>query len=109
MEYKKLEFLLDKKGLTASALARELNFSAGTLHAWKTGEYTPKMDKIKRICKYFGVPLSYFIQEENTEKKEVLNSSDAELIEAFNKLTPDMQKQIKGLVRSTLELQGRLK
>lgn len=60
--YPKLEPLLVKRGITLYQLAQELNMSDSTLYEWKCDKYTPKIDKVAKIAKYFGVPLEYFIE-----------------------------------------------
>ncbi|MBQ9065245.1 MAG: helix-turn-helix transcriptional regulator, partial [Blautia sp.] len=31
--------------------------SQATLSSWKSGKYTPKIDKLKKLADYFGVPI----------------------------------------------------
>lgn len=60
--YQKYVTLRDAAGKKDSEVARDLGISSSCLCDWKAGRYTPKMDKISAIAKYFGVPLEYFVE-----------------------------------------------
>lgn len=62
--YKKFEKLLKKTGKTAYRVSKDTGISTATLSSWKTGEYQPKIDKLKILADYFEVPLEYFLEEE---------------------------------------------
>lgn len=64
--YEKYVRLREQKGVTDYAVAKGTGISTSTLSNWKSGRYTPKMDKINAIATYFGVPLTYFIENDNT-------------------------------------------
>lgn len=53
--------LRDKKGVTDYRVAMDLGFSRTTLTEWGKGTYTPKVDKLKKLADYFGVPLEDLI------------------------------------------------
>lgn len=60
--YAKFEALLSKNNVKAYQVSKDTGISASTLSDWKAGLYTPKVDKIKKIADYFGVPLTYFYE-----------------------------------------------
>lgn len=62
--YKKFQELLDVKEKTAYQVSKETGISTATLSNWKKGNYNPKVDKLKILADYFGVPLDYFLVEE---------------------------------------------
>lgn len=62
--YAKYEALLNKYHVTTYRVAKETGIQSSTFTAWKQGTYTPKVDKIQKIADFFGVPISYFYQEE---------------------------------------------
>ena len=62
--YEKFEKLLKSKGLTAYKVSKDLGISHGMFSNWKAGRYTPKQDKIQMLADSFGVPLSYFYDED---------------------------------------------
>lgn len=59
--YKKFQALLDKSGKTAYQVSRDTGISTATLSNWKSGNYTPKVDKLKKLADYFEVPIDYFL------------------------------------------------
>lgn len=65
--YEKFEKLLKEKKVTAYRVAKEINITASTFTDWKTGRSKPKIDKLQKIADYFGVPITYFL--ENIENK----------------------------------------
>lgn len=60
--YKKFEKLLEQKGITAYQVARDTGLATSTFYNWKAGRYEPKIDKLKTIAEYLGVPVTYFIE-----------------------------------------------
>lgn len=60
--YEKFEALLNEKGVTAYQIAKATNVPTSVFYDWKAGRYEPKVDKIKKIADYFGVPLTYFYE-----------------------------------------------
>ncbi len=62
--YKKIEELMQEKGLTQWALAKETGIPQSCLSDWKTGRSKPKLDKLKILSDYFGVTIEYFLDEE---------------------------------------------
>lgn len=63
--YKKLETLLNQRGITAYRLCKDIGISRSMMTQWKNGTYTPKIDKIVRIADYFDVPVEYFYEAED--------------------------------------------
>jgi transcriptional regulator with XRE-family HTH domain len=61
--YKKFEKLLAENNVTAYQVAQATGIATATLSAWKSGVYTPKLDKLLKIAEYFDVPLEYFVKE----------------------------------------------
>ncbi len=61
--YQKFEGLMLKNNVTADKVAKATGILQSTLSDWKTGKYTPKLDKLQKIADYFGVPITYFLEE----------------------------------------------
>lgn len=59
--YKRYADLRDKAGITDYEVAKNTGISTSTLTNWKYGRYTPKLDKILLIAKFFDVPIEYFL------------------------------------------------
>lgn len=60
--YEKYVRLRDAKGVTDYAVAKGSGVTTAALSNWKYGRYTPKLEKLKAIADYFGVPITYFIE-----------------------------------------------
>lgn len=60
--YKKFEALLDDRKITPYKVSKETGISTATLSDWKSGRSKPKVDKLKILADYFGVPLEYFLE-----------------------------------------------
>lgn len=52
----------DKVNMNDITVAKEANVSPATISAWKTGEYTPKIDKLMRIASVVGIPVMDLIE-----------------------------------------------
>ena len=61
--YQKFQVLLEKRNLTAYKVSKETGISQVTLSNWKTGRSVPKIDKLKILADYFGVPIEYFLED----------------------------------------------
>lgn len=55
--YAKYAALRDKKGVTDYKVSRDTGISTATLSSWKSGQYTPKIDKLLKLAEYFGVTI----------------------------------------------------
>lgn len=57
--YDVYEKLRNEKGLSNAEVSRATGVSTATLSQWKTGKYTPKMDKLEKIAAFLAVPVEY--------------------------------------------------
>ena len=114
--YSKLEKLLKRERISASALAREMGFSHTTFSDWRAGKSRPKLDKITLLCKRFNVPLDYFYEEtqylpfgfeDGLDIRATLRKEDKELLEQFKELSPEMQKHLLTQAKVLLDMQKR--
>ena len=65
--YKKYEELLNKSGKTSYQVSKDTGIGQNTLSGWKTGRSKPKIDKLMTLANYFGVPVTYFLEDSETE------------------------------------------
>lgn len=78
--YEKFEKLLKEKNVTPYRVHKETGISTATLSDWKNGKSQPKKDKIEKICEYFGVPVSYFYEENvGNENQYYINEETAQV------------------------------
>jgi repressor LexA len=59
----KIKQLRKSKKLTQEELAKILNVKPTAVSAWELGRNKPLMDKLDMMAHYFGVPISYFFEE----------------------------------------------
>lgn len=59
--YERYAALRDAKGVTDYRVAADIGISRTTLHDWGKGTYEPKLDKLRKIAKYFGVSIEELI------------------------------------------------
>lgn len=59
--YEIFQYLCDLKGVTPYRVSEETGIKTTTLSAWKKGDYTPKLEKLQLIAKYFNVSLDYLV------------------------------------------------
>lgn len=60
--YKKFSYLLEKNNKTIYRVAVDTGISTTTLYDWRDGRSNPKIDKLKILANYFGVPIEYFLE-----------------------------------------------
>lgn len=60
--YEKYEGLLTKYNKTSYQVSKETKIAQSVLSGWKTGRSTPKIDKLRILADYFGVPITYFLE-----------------------------------------------
>lgn len=63
MNYKKYVLLRDKNEVTDYQVAKDTGITRSTFTDWKSGRSNPKINKIKRLADYFGVPIEYFLED----------------------------------------------
>lgn len=59
--YEKFAELLAKNNKTAYQVSKDTGIAQSVLSDWKSGRSKPKVDKLKILADYFGVPIEYFL------------------------------------------------
>lgn len=67
--YEKFAELLEQTNKTAYQVSKDTKIAQSVLSGWKTGKSNPKVDKLQKIAKYFGVPVDYFLEDITAEKE----------------------------------------
>ena len=62
--YEKYAALRDAAGYTDYRVAKETQIPKSVFSEWKQNRSAPKIDKLYKICKLFGVDLEYFAKTE---------------------------------------------
>ena len=71
----KIASLRKAKGMTQAELGTELNVTFQAVSKWERGESYPDFDTMSRLAKLFGVPLSYFENDEDGETAATAESA----------------------------------
>lgn len=59
--YEKYAKIRDDKGMTDYKVAQSTGISSSTFSEWKSGHYTPKIDKMIKIAQFLGVDVGEII------------------------------------------------
>jgi transcriptional regulator with XRE-family HTH domain len=62
--YERYAELRDQRGLTDYAVSKAIDITQSTLSDWKNARYTPKLDKLLKIAKLFGMSLDELIGDD---------------------------------------------
>lgn len=60
--YEKYQALLDKNHKTSYQVSKDTGISQTAFSNWKSGRNNPNLDSLKKIAKYFEVPIEYFLE-----------------------------------------------
>lgn len=115
----RLQLLLDRNQITQAELSNILGVSPSTVNKWLFKKSVPRMGVIEKLSAYFGVPKSYFLENDADMEKqryylnhetarlaqEVYDNPDLRILfDASRHLTPEdirfvveMVKKMKGL------------
>lgn len=61
--YEKFATLLEENNKTAYQVSKDTGIAQNVFSYWKTGRSKPKIDKLKILADYFGVPIEYFLED----------------------------------------------
>ena len=61
---------MQEKGLSPYKVSKEAHVSQPTLSDWKRGKSEPKRATLQKICNTYGLPISYFYEEQSTSSNE---------------------------------------
>lgn len=98
MGYETFAKLCEERNVKAADVSRATGIDTSTFSSWKKGDYSPKLDKLKRIADYFGVSLEYLDtgNESLRNMEREVQVADEDLKELYllaKKATPE-QKEI---------------
>lgn len=83
--YSIFEKLLQKYGVSAYRVSKDLGIAQSVLSSWKNGVSTPKQDKMQKIADYFNVSVDYLMtgEEKEDKKKYYLNDKTAAMAQSI--------------------------
>ena len=75
---KNLKNLLERKGKTQTAMAKDLNLKESTVSSWVNAVKYPRRDKIELLADYFGVMPSDITEDKSTQQDTIAAHFDKE-------------------------------
>lgn len=90
----RVEQLLKEKHMSMNALMKETEIST-TMYQWKKNASrdatrSPSLKSIEKICQFFGISLSYFFAENESEENEVKTRELIAMLSRLNKAQLDV-------------------
>ena len=111
MFYDVFKTLCDGKNISCKRAASDMGFGNSTTTKWKQTGATPNGKTLSKIAEYFGVSVSYLLEEEQKETPTPeINPRDGrrlEAIELLNRLTPEQEEMALALLRTLAEQSGK--
>ena len=92
---------LGLSGITQSELAEKLSVSKSAVSAWCTGQKSPRMDKIDKMCEIFGCKRSDFVASVESSRISI-SSQEAEILALFRQLDEIDKATAKGFLSGLL-------
>ena len=102
-----LKFYLDDRKKKQSDLCRYMKVSSATVSDWCNGKKMPQTKRIGDIAKWLSIQVTDLFNDSlPNEKKLTINVDDelVDLIEKYNKATPEQKKMILGLADTVLRV-----
>lgn len=91
----KLQSILEKKGITAYRLCKDIGIAPNSLNNWKKGSL-PTVDKFEKIIIYLDIEPEELLNIKNREK--FVTVEEQALLEAYRSATPAMQAAARKLL-----------
>ena len=111
----KIKKLRAAKGMKQDDLAKVIGVSKGTVSVWERDARFPEIDTIQCLADYFGVPLSFLLDDSSGLAIQPLiisaiddmpdisssnrNQVEPEIIDMISYLSPEKQATIKEVIR----------
>lgn len=85
---KKLSEIRQSRNENVDEVGKAVSKSGKTISAWEVGRGQPDADSLIKLCKHFGVPISYFYDDGNFE----LSAEEKKLVEKYRLLESHEQE-----------------
>lgn len=94
---KRILSLAESRGISDQELCRAIGAKKDKVNSWKIGRSKPTTDETVVLAKYFNVTADYLLTGETEEKPvdyDELSEDTNELLDIYNKLDSEKQKEI---------------
>lgn len=71
--FNKIEELLKSHNMTLNKLSKAVGIPYMTLKSWKLRGSSPRLENVKKIADYFGVPVEYFFEDDSENLDQSIN------------------------------------
>lgn len=96
--------LLNKEGISAAKMMRELGFSSGLFSQWKSGKQNPSADKLAKIAEYLHTTTDYLLGTESNPSATVTDDDlKFALFNGADGITDEMFAEVKWFARVVKE------
>ncbi|WP_242145854.1 MULTISPECIES: helix-turn-helix domain-containing protein [unclassified Bacillus cereus group] len=86
--FNRIKELADKKGISLSELAIQLNMGENSLYKWKTQK--PTVDKLQKVADYFDVSTDYLLGRTQNKYWELTEKDEKDIQKKLEELIEDM-------------------
>lgn len=91
---KNLKRIMFEADTNQTDVARALGISSSTMSSWMTGSRIPRMDKVDRLCEYFGILRSDILEEKTSYLTPHQVEREESLLRLFRSLDPAGQEKV---------------
>lgn len=95
---KRIQKEKQKRGWTEYALAKNSELSQSTISTWYRKDLEPSLASLEKVCNGLGITLSQFFASD--EYASGLSQEQTELLNTWEKLSPDQRDALLRLIRS---------
>ena len=97
----KLKQYRKNNNLTQEELAAKLGTTKQSISRYESDQRSPKITKVGEIAKLLNLPLSYFLDDEESEQEDIPVALSAP--DGYDKLTDEQRDLIQSLVNQYVE------
>ena len=92
-----------KRGLTITALAKELNIQKTRVSMWETNGTVPRQDVFVNLCNYFSVSADYLLGNDKEIQKNIKNITLYSIQRGLDKLGPEDLEKAQKILNAAFE------
>ena len=95
----KIKEMRESMGLSIRQLALSTDIAASYVGDIEKGKSSPSIDKLIKICDYFGITLQEFLNEESKNGNTLLNPEQRKLLDTVKNFSPEKLSKLAELVQ----------
>lgn len=95
---KKLNFYMDKKGITQADIVSKFGITASTVSDWCNGKKYPRSDKVRMLANFLGVLKSDLVEDSPLEEGTLIFNRNGEIIR--KKFSEEQMKYLEKFISS---------